>query len=187
MPFPVLPRLETERLLLRTVEKNDLPALLAINSNDDVTRYLPYASWSVMADAQAWYECIRERHEKGSTMQFVVIEKQADAVIGSCLLFNLDETNAYAEAGYLLGKPYWGNGYMHEAMSALIDYAFNSLQLRRLEAMVDPRNVASDRLLTRLGFTREGRMRERWVKDGEIQDCYFYGLLRREWPLRAAT
>ena len=60
-------------------------------------------------------------------------------------------------------------------------FAFEELGLRRIEADVDPRNEASIRLLERLGFQREGYLRERWLVDQEINDTVFYGLLRREW------
>jgi RimJ/RimL family protein N-acetyltransferase len=70
---------------------------------------------------------------------------------------------------------------MQEALSLLFAFAFDDLSLRRLEAEVDPRNLASDRLLLRLGFTREGVLRERWVTKGEVKDANIYGLLRHEW------
>jgi RimJ/RimL family protein N-acetyltransferase len=63
----------------------------------------------------------------------------------------------------------------------LLAYAFDELDLRRIEADVDPRNAASIRTLERLGFRREGYLRERWRVNGEVQDALFYGLLRREW------
>lgn len=184
MPFPTMPALptfDTERLLLRAVEASDLSALLAVNGDDDVTRYLPYTSWRNLDDANAWFERVRDRHAQGTAMQFVAVERRSQNVIGSCLLFNLDEANGHAEVGYVLGKRYWGAGYMREAVAVLIDYAFDELKLRRIEAVADPRNLASDRLLVGLGFTREGLLRERWVMNGEVQDGSWYGLLRREW------
>jgi RimJ/RimL family protein N-acetyltransferase len=80
-----------------------------------------------------------------------------------------------------MGSAYWGKGYMNEALTALIVHAFDVMELRRLEADVDPRNTASIRTLERLGFQREGFLRERWHVEGELQDAYFYGLLKREW------
>lgn len=70
---------------------------------------------------------------------------------------------------------------MREALTALIDHAIGTLRLHRLEADVDPRNERSVRLLDRLGFVREGLLRERWLEAGEVQDAVFYGLLAREW------
>jgi RimJ/RimL family protein N-acetyltransferase len=75
---------------------------------------------------------------------------------------------------------------MTEALSALLDYAFGPMQLRRLEADIDPRNARSMRLVDRLGFRQEGLLRERWNVAGEIQDTAFHGLLAREWQARRA-
>jgi hypothetical protein len=71
-------------------------------------------------------------------------------------------------------------------VDVLVRFAFGPLDLRRLEADVDPRNTPSLRLVEKLGFVREGYMRERWELQGEIQDGVFFGLLRREWNARTA-
>ena len=76
---------------------------------------------------------------------------------------------------------------MCEALGALLNYAFHTLNLNRLEADIDPRNHASAKILERLGFTREGHMRERWIVNGEVEDTWWYGLLRREWFERASA
>ncbi|MFN2369802.1 MAG: GNAT family N-acetyltransferase, partial [Candidatus Krumholzibacteriia bacterium] len=92
-----------------------------------------------------------------------------------------------AELGYGLRADAWGQGYAAEAVGELLRFGFTELALHRVEADVDPRNEASVRLLERLGFTREGLLRERWIVEEEISDAAFYGLLRREWEaLRAA-
>ncbi len=70
---------------------------------------------------------------------------------------------------------------MDEALRGLLAYGFTELNLNRVEADIDPRNHASARSLERLGFTREGLLRERWIVDGEVSDTALYGLLRREW------
>jgi RimJ/RimL family protein N-acetyltransferase len=75
---------------------------------------------------------------------------------------------------------------MYEALSGLLGSAFGTMSLRRLEAEVDTRNRSSARLLQRLGFTKEGLLRQRWVTKGEAKDVEMYGLLRDEWLGRAA-
>jgi RimJ/RimL family protein N-acetyltransferase len=70
---------------------------------------------------------------------------------------------------------------MQEALKALLDFSFTDLNMHRIEADVDPRNASSAKTLERLGFQREGYLRERWLVGGEVQDALFYGLLRREW------
>jgi RimJ/RimL family protein N-acetyltransferase len=69
---------------------------------------------------------------------------------------------------------------MAEALPAMVQFAFGSLNMHRLEADVDPRNLPSIRLLENAGFRREGFLRERYHLNGEIQDALFYGLLRRD-------
>jgi RimJ/RimL family protein N-acetyltransferase len=107
--------------------------------------------------------------------------RESNSVIGTTTLFNLNLDNGRAELGYAMASAYWGEGYMHEALQALLSHAFDVMNLRRLEADVDPRNAGSIRTLERLGFQREGFLRERWHVNGEIQDAFFYGLLKREW------
>ena len=179
--FPVDPTVQTSRLTIRLVTQADLPALLEYNSDDTVTRYLPYASWKGMADAHEWLGRAEARLAAREALQFVAVLRETGGVIGSCLLFHFDESSRRAEIGYLLGRKHWGAGYMLEAMEALVDFAFAHMNLRRLEAEIDPRNTASAKLLERLGFAREGVLRERWDLKGELSDSGLYGMLRADW------
>jgi RimJ/RimL family protein N-acetyltransferase len=173
--------IESERLLMRIVERADLPDLLEINSSDEVTRYLPYSTWHTLADGEAWYERVVTRHSEGAAMQLVVVERRSRRVIGTSLLFNFDQASERAELGYVLGKAHWRQGLMHEALTALLQFAFDEMGLRRIEAHADARNVASDGLLRKLGFTHEGLLRQRALLKGETTDSNVYGLLRSEW------
>jgi RimJ/RimL family protein N-acetyltransferase len=134
-----------------------------------------------MADAEAWFQRISPLQEAGSAREFVIVAKQTGAVIGRCGLFEFEEYNAHAAVGYTLGQPHWKQGYMSEALATLFDWAFNELGLRKLEARVEAPNLASTKLLLRLGFSKEGVLRERWITDGEPIDAEVYGLLRKEW------
>ena len=102
-------------------------------------------------------------------------------LLGTCALWAINAQCRRAEIGYILDSRAWGRGFMHEALSALLDYAFTELNLNRVEADSDSRNERSARLLDRLGFTKEGLFRERCIVDGEVSDSAMYGLLRREW------
>ncbi len=175
--------IETPRLRVRGVAEADLPALLAVNGDAEVTRFLPYPAWATLADGEAWLKRMNGIQASGGALQFVIVDKQqAGHAIGTCLLFRHDEGSARAELGYVLARACWGRGLMHEALAALVGCAFTRMGLRRLEAEVDPRNGASGRALQRLGFTREGVLRQRWVDKGEAHDVEAYGLLRHEWP-----
>ena len=110
-----------------------------------------------------------------------------DRMLGHVGVFNFHEPSGRAEIGYGLLRRHWGRGYMHEALEAVIDWAFGPLGLRRLEADIDPRNEASIRALERMGFAREGMLRERWQVADEISDSLLVGLLAREWRERRAV
>lgn len=79
----------------------------------------------------------------------------------------------------------WGKAYMDEALRALLSYGFNDLKFNRVEADIDPRNEASARSLERLGFRKEGHLRERWIVGDEVSDTALYGLLHRDCQWRA--
>jgi RimJ/RimL family protein N-acetyltransferase len=185
MPFEAPEPIEAERVRVRLLAESDLPALFEVNSDEAVTRLLPYATWTSPADADAWFKRMADLQGHGLALQLVVADKASDKAIGTCLLFRLEEGSRRAELGYVLGRAHWNRGLMQEALRALLDRAFGAMALRRLEAEVDVRNPASARLLQRLGFTREGLLRQRWVTKGEAKDMEIYGLLGHEWAARA--
>jgi [ribosomal protein S5]-alanine N-acetyltransferase len=135
-----------------------------------------------MADAEAWHRRMLGIQATGLALQFVVVSKLTGKAIGTCLLFRFEEASGRAELGYVLGRAHWGQGLMQEALTALLDAAFGSMGLRRIEAEIDVRNRPSAALVRRLGFTQEGVLRERWIgKGGTASDFELYGLLRKEW------
>jgi len=171
----------TPRLTLRFLNEADLPAIYAIFSHPEVMRYWSYPPWTDRSQAQQWLIDIQEGYRTGNALQ-LGIERRADqALVGTCTLFQFHVANRRAEIGYALGRPYWKLGYMHETLQALLRYAFQTLDLNRLEVDIDPRNHASANVLDRLGFQKEGHLRERWIVNGEVSDTWLYGLLRREW------
>ena len=181
MDWESIPTINASRVSLRWITEADVDAFYAIYSNPEVMRY-----WSTppLADRSAALKLIREIHDHfhaHEILKWGIVLQSDDTLIGSTTLFNLNFDSRRAEIGYALGRAYWGRGYMNEALQALLAYAFETLDLRRIEADVDPRNTASLRTVERLGFQREGFLRERWQVNGEIQDAYFYGLLRQEW------
>ena len=176
-----LPIIEAKRLRLRCIEESDVDQLYAIFSDPKVMRYWSTPPLQTREDAMSLWQEIQDSNLKGTYLKWGVALRPSDKVIGTVTLFNLDQAQGRAEIGYAQAQAYWGNGYIHEALQALLSYAFNEMKMRRLEADVDPRNVGSIKTLERLGFQKEGFLRERWHVAGEIQDAFFYGLLKREW------
>ncbi len=181
MPFSTPYLIETPRCLLRLPEASDLSALYAIHSVPEVNRYLPYITWTSMANAQTWLDLASSRLQKEEALQLVIIEKASNTLIGTCVLFRFDHEQGSAELGYALGQTFWGHGYMREALPAFLRYGFFALNIRRIEAAADSGNLASHKLLLALGFSHEGLRRQNWLNKGEIVDSNVYGLLRNEW------
>ncbi len=175
----------TPRLEIRPVERHDLAALMAVNGDPQVTRFLPYRPWCVPADGEAWFDRMQDLVATGTALQLVVVLRDGDRPIGTVLLFRYLADHGRAELGYVLGRAHWGQGLMREALRAAIDQAFGPLQLRRLEADVNPANQSSQRILQALGFAREGRLRQRWMHQGTPQDALIYGLLADDWKSSA--
>lgn len=176
-----LPVITTSRCVLRWLSEDDVDGLYEVFSDPQVMRYWSSPPLANREAAAALQREIAEGNENDSMFKWGLALRESDLVIGTATLFNLNLDNGRAELGYAMGRAHWGKGYMNEALQALVSHAFEVMNLRRLEADVDPRNTSSIRTLERLGFQREGFLRERWYVNGEIQDALFYGLLRREW------
>lgn len=181
MALPPVPPLSTPRLTVREIVATDLPDLLAVNGDPAVTHFLPYATWQGPADAQAWFDRMATLVAGGGARQLVMGLNEDASVIGTVLLFKHDEGSRRIELGYTLARRHWGRGLAREALSAVLDHAFGPLGLRRVDAEVDPDNLASNALLQRLGFTHEGLLRDKYEGKGRTYGVNAWGLLAHEW------
>ncbi len=144
-------------------------------------RYWSSPPWTELDQARQRIAKSQEGFATGINAQYGIERREDGVLLGMCSLFSFNIPSRRAEMGYALGRPFWGVGYMNEALRTLVDHAFTTLDLNRLEADIDPRNLASAKTLERLGFQQEGLLRERWIVGDEISHTAFYGLLRREW------
>jgi [ribosomal protein S5]-alanine N-acetyltransferase len=166
---------------MRWASEDDVDAIYDVFSDPRVMRYWSSGPLANREAAAAMQREIAQNNLNDTAWKWGLALRDTNTVIGTVTLFNLSLSNGRAEIGYAMGSAHWGKGYMNEALKALIVHAFDVMDFRRLEADVDPRNTASIRTLERLGFQREGFLRERWHVGGELQDAFFYGLLKREW------
>lgn len=173
--------LHTARLVLRPLCSADAQTLYAIFSDPQVMRYWSTPPWTQLDEAHALIARDLESLPRGDYLRLGMVRSDTGVLVGHCSLFSLNATSRRAELGYGMAASAWGQGYMHEALRALLHYGFSELDLNRVEADIDPRNQASARSLERLGFVREGFLRERWIVGGEVSDTALYGLLRRDW------
>ena len=119
--------------------------------------------------------------EEGSGARLAMDRVSDGSFLGWCSLTRWNPDYRSASLGYCLAEAAWGRGYATEAARALLQWAFDTLDLNRVQAETDTRNAASARVLEKLGFVREGTLREDCVVNGEVSDSWVYGLLRRQW------
>ena len=184
MPLPT-PTLHTARLRLRPFTQADADAIYALQSNPHVLRYWDAPPWKERARADRFISVCGQMEQEGTGAR-LAIERSADGVfIGWCALSQWNPDYRSAAMGYCLCDAAWGQGFATEAAGAVLRWAFDTLDLNRVQAQTDTRNIASSRVLEKLGFLREGTLRQDCIVDGDISDSWVYGLLRREWePLR---
>ncbi|MCW5658950.1 MAG: GNAT family N-acetyltransferase [Burkholderiaceae bacterium] len=179
------PTLHTSRLLLRPFTPADTDAIYALQSNPRVLRYWDSPPWKERARADRFIAVCRQMEQEGAGVRLAV-DRAADRVfIGWCCLVQVNPDYRSATLGYCLDEAAWGHGFATEAAAALLQWAFHALDLNRVHAQTDTRNTASSRVLEKLGFAREGMLREDCIVEGDVSDTWVYGLLRREWEPRS--
>ena len=178
--------LSTERLVLRALEADDAAALLKIYGDEEVMRYWCHPPWTRVQQAAAAVAEAHEEYRSSRSMHLAITSRDDRQVIGSCALYDIVPQHARATLGFLLARPAWGRGYAGEAVSALLALGFHWMGLNRVEAEVAIENDASARMLARIGFRYEGRMRARWIVQGKPRSIASYALLRDDWdfPMR---
>jgi RimJ/RimL family protein N-acetyltransferase len=180
MPLPT-PTLQTARLTLRPFQDTDAQAIYALQSNARVLRYWDSPPWTDPSRAQAFLAQCRQMAADGTGLRWAIETVQGRSFLGWCAMFRWNAVYRSAGMGYCLEEEAWGQGYATEAAGALLHWAHETLDLNRVEAELDTRNLASARVLEKLGFEREGLRREDCVVAGEVSDSWIYGLLRRDW------
>lgn len=175
------PVLHTARLRLRPFTDADAAPLFALQSNAHVLRYWDSPPWSEPARAERFIAACRTMADEGTGARPAIDRLSDGAFIGWCTLARWNPVFRSASLGYCLDDAAWGNGYATEAALALLQWAFDTLDLNRVQAETDTRNAASARVLEKIGFVREGTLREDCIVNGEVSDSWVFGLLRREW------
>src|SRR5579885_3699421 len=170
------PALRTERLILRPLAREDAGAMYDALCDAQVMAYWDWPGAQSLEDAEGFVGAHCDEVARGSA-HFRSICRDG-AVIGTCDLREVDDHRKRAEVGFMLIRRHWRQGYAREAMGAVIPYAFEVLGLARLSARIHAGNAGSARLLTGLGFRREGRLSGFVLRAGKRRDCEMYGMVR---------
>lgn len=181
-----MPRLAGGRVVLRPIDEVDAPSILSIFGDPEVVRYWSRPALADLKAAGTYLDEMQEDFFRRRSFHWGIAEAQSEPsraapLIGTCILGALSFRHRRAEVGFVLRRDRWGQGLAADALGVLFGFCFGRLGLHRLEADVDPENGRSLRLLEKVGFQREGRLRERWQTQGDPRDGIFLGLLRPDW------
>jgi RimJ/RimL family protein N-acetyltransferase len=177
-------RLAGHRTRLRDLRSSDGPDLFAVVGDDRVTHVLSFDSRS-SNEAQASIDgaISRAKNQPRLEYYFAITRAGDDRLIGTCRL-GLAGAHGAAKLGYAIAAEHWGNGYAKDAARTMLDYGFGQLGLHRVTAAIGPDNPASHAVVKRLGFTREGVLREDVFTSGAWRDSVLYSVLSDEWDRR---
>jgi aminoglycoside 6'-N-acetyltransferase len=177
---------ETDRLILRAFEDIDVQPLAAYRSDPEIAKF---QYWDIPFTEEKAAKFIQEINRiqpgiPGEWYQIAIELKTMHQLIGDCAFCILAEDSQQAEIGFTLARQYQGKGYATEAVSRLLDYLLGELKLHRVRAICHVENIASAKLLERLGMRREGEFIENILFKGKWSSEYWYGILQREWTAK---
>lgn len=176
--FTHFPVLDTPRLKLREITPQDVTSLLKHFGNPEVVKFIDMQPIKTLEQANEWLRWMGGFFASKDGLRWGVALKEDDTFIGSAGLHNWNREANYAEIGYDIAPQFWGEGYATEVAQVLVEFGFSNMKLNRIEADVVQGNIGSLRVLEKLGFKREGLLRQRLLKGGKYYDIYLYGLLR---------
>jgi len=172
--------LQTERLYLRKMKLSDSPSLFKTWSDPDVTKFMNINCFTEENQAKDMIKLLDELSQDNKAIRFSIIKIESNEIVGSCGYDSLDFENAKAEIGFDIARAFWGKGYAPEAVDSLLNYAYSSLKLNRVEAKVEPENVNSIKVLQKLNFTLEGTLRQYERVNGKFIDVSIYSKLKTD-------
>jgi ribosomal-protein-alanine N-acetyltransferase len=175
--FTPFPTLSTERLVLRQLTSADAPAIFALRTDPRVMQYIPRPLPATVADAAAFIEKGNEATDRNEMLSWGIALRSDAEIIGTIGYYRLQPEHHRAEIGYMLRPAYQGQGFMQEAVAAVLAYGFETLCLHSVEGVIDPRNESSAQVLKRAGFVQEGFFHENEFWEGKFLDSAFYSLL----------
>jgi len=180
--FLEFPQLETKRLILRRMSQNDAGFYFALFSDPDIIEMTTFDGPKDLDAARKELQdyCL-DNFVNDTGVRWGITRKGNPELIGTCGFYKWIKHARRAEIGYDLTATHRKQGVMTEALTAMIDFLFGPAQFNRLEAFTDPRNIGSNRLLEKLGFRREGILRDYTFFRGRFLDDYMYALLRSDW------
>jgi [ribosomal protein S5]-alanine N-acetyltransferase len=173
-PFP---ELYTERLLLRRFTESDANVMYAMRSHEAVMQYMDMRKTETYAEAKAKLEEMNADIDSNIGITWCISLLDHNDMIGYVSIWRIDAANYRGEVGYAISPNFWGKGFASEALAEVVKFGFSQLHLHSLEAIINPNNNSSAKVLEKQGFVREAHFKENYFFDGKFLDSVVYSKL----------
>jgi ribosomal-protein-alanine N-acetyltransferase len=181
--FDRFPRLESKALVLKRIEKEDVNEVFAIYDNERVFEYCGILSKHNIKTVESMIGHFERDYNKKSRVKLgIFLKKEEEKLAGIIEIMDFNQRVEMVTVGYFLAEEYWGRGIASEALGILVKFLFEEVQVNRIHAEVMPANTASQKVLSKNGFIREGLLRQAsfWPGKGVV-DLEVFGMLREEY------
>ncbi|WP_054027749.1 GNAT family N-acetyltransferase [Bacillus sp. FJAT-28004] len=179
--FNGFPILRTERVTLRKVEDKDRDDIFELYSNEAVVKYMPFTPFITAEEAINEMDWYHEIFKAQSGLRWMIEHNESKKVIGTCGFLNYEKIHNRVEIGYDLTPRYWGKGIMTEVVKCIMHFGFLTMKVNKIEAKVEPENEASVQLMNKLGFHKEGVLRQHEFEKGRYIDLAIFAKLKSEY------
>jgi [ribosomal protein S5]-alanine N-acetyltransferase len=179
-PFLPFKNLESERLLLRQMTHADVDEVFTIRSSPELMKYVPRPLLQNKEEAKHLIDIINERIISKEGINWAVTIKPNNKLVGYIGHYQIKWEHFRSEIGYMFLPEVQGKGIATEAIQLLIDYGFNIMKMHSIEAVIDPENIASAKVLEKNGFVKEAHFKENEFYDGKFIDSVIYSIINQK-------
>lgn len=167
--------LEGNNIYFKSLSVKDVQEIHNYASDQVVSQFIGWNLMSTLEETRRYIEVMLKREAEGTHLYSSVVEKHTDAVIGTAMIFNFDNKANKAEVGYVLNKHHWGKGYGRELVALMSNFAFSSLKLHKLHAVLVDANIGSARILEKNQYELEGRLKDHYFIENTYYDALLFG------------
>ena len=177
--------LYTPRLCLRKLTMEDVPLYYArIGSSPEVTKYMLFSPHKDISESVASIEKALRRYEEGKCYRFCIALRDTEELIGVIEPLRFLEADSSCSFAYMLARDFWGKGYGTEALTAVLSFLFDKMEMERVEADHMGANAASGAVMRKCGMVKTGFAPGKYEKDGVCYDAVQYAITKEQWKRR---
>lgn len=179
--FSPFPNLETQRLKLRRLKITDVNEILALRSNPEIMKYIPRPLITTKEEALEFIARMDANIDNNTLINWAITTKEEDRLIGMISYYRTKHEDFRSEVGYILSGEYHGQGIITEALQRVVQFGFEEIGFNSIEAVIDPENNGSEKVLLKNNFVKEGHFKEHMFFEGKFLDSVFYSLLKKNY------